>query len=56
MSRQEQEVDDTIMVLNTIKLEKGICSTERTALDNAIVYLEQIKELYNWICKESKHD
>ena len=56
MDLKKQELDNTIMVLNTIKLEKGICSTERIALDNATMYLEQIKELYEWICKGCKND
>ena len=41
---RELSLEDTIIVLQGMKVILGLCQTEKEALDNAIAYLEGIQE------------
>jgi hypothetical protein len=52
MDRALEHLENTIIVLETMKFGKGFSRTEVEALDSAVVYLDGLKEIYMEIQKK----
>ena len=44
-----EKLENTIIVLESMVFGKSFCRTENEALENAIEYLEGLKDIYIWI-------
>lgn len=47
-----EHLENTIIVLDTMISISGLCRTEKEALEDAVLYLNEIKEMYIEIKKK----